>query len=262
MRPLRKLALLEGVAQGKLEGMQSVRDHYSKLLGPVYAWSAGGVDAALARGAGELDVLGLSPRKNAQAVDLGAGFGMHSIPLAQRGFSVLAVDTSPELLRELTAQAAKLPVQTIEADILSFRKHFEGTAEVILCMGDTLTHLSTLDQVESLFGEAATALDGNGIFVLTFRDYTPALLAERRFIPVRSDADRILTCFLEYDDSHVTVHDLLHERDGAQWKLNVSSYRKLRLAREWVSRALEGRGFRVTQEAGLSGMVRFIARLV
>lgn len=239
--------------------MQSVRDHYSKLLGPVYAWSTGGVEAALTRGDGEIQALALSPRKSALAVDLGAGFGMHAIPLARRGFSVLAVDTSPELLRQLSAQAAGLSVKTVETDILSFRGQLEGDAEVILCMGDTLTHLPTLESVETLFDEAAAALTSGGVFVMTFRDYSAALLAERRFIPVRSDADRILTCFLEYDDSHVTVHDLLHEREETQWKMNVSSYRKLRLAREWVTRALEGRGFRVTQEAGLGGMVRFVS---
>ena len=241
--------------------MQSVRDHYSKLLSPIYAWSAGGVDAAVARGGAELETLGLSPQKTAaRAVDLGAGFGMHSIPLARRGFSVLAVDTSPELLGELSAHASQLPIETAEADLLAFRSHLNGDAEAILCMGDTLTHLPTVESVESLIGEAAAALDEGGVFVVTFRDYTTALLAERRFIPVRSDADRILTCFLEYDDNHVTVHDLLHEREGSQWKLNVSAYRKLRLAPEWVSRALESRGFRVTPEPGLSGMVRLVAR--
>lgn len=127
------------------------------------------------------------------------------------------------------------------------------------CMGDTLTHLPTLVSVGLLFAEVADVLDESGTFVLTFRDYTTALSAEQRFIPVRSDADRILTCFLEYDDTHVTVHDLLHEREASQWKLQVSSYRKLRLAPEWVSQALENCGFRVVREAGLSGMVRLVA---
>jgi hypothetical protein len=41
---------------------------------------------------------------------------------------------------------------------------------------------------------------------------------------VRSDAGRILTCVLEYEDAHVVVHDLLHEFDGAAWRQRVSSY--------------------------------------
>jgi hypothetical protein len=30
---------------------------------------------------------------------------------------------------------------------------------------------------------------------------------DQRFIPVRADEVRILTCFLEYHAAHVTVHD-------------------------------------------------------
>ena len=240
--------------------MRTVHDHYSMHLSSVYSWMAGGVEAALVRGSAELDSIGLSPGTTRQAVDLGAGFGMHSIPLARRGFSVTAIDTSTELLQELTAHAGGLPIRTAEADILGFRRYLTSVPEVVLCMGDTLTHLPTLESVGSLFAEVAGVLDESGTFVLTFRDYTTALSAEQRFIPVRSDADRILTCFLEYDDTHVTVHDLLHERETSQWKLRVSSYRKLRLAPEWVSRALENHGFRVAQEAALGGMVRLVAR--
>jgi hypothetical protein len=80
-----------------------------------------------------------------------------------------------------------------------------------------------------------------------------------RFIPVKSDADRILTCFLEYGEDHVEVHDLLHERQGSVWQQKVSTYRKLRLAPAWVADALRGAGFSVRSEPGLSGMVRLVA---
>jgi SAM-dependent methyltransferase len=222
---------------------------------------AGGVESAVSRGAAELDALMLIPQLNASAVDLGAGFGMHSIPLARRGFRVLALDSSAELLGELTESAGTLPIQTVVADLLSFRRHLTVQTDVVLCMGDTLTHLPDRAMVETLIAEAAAALTADGIFVITFRDYTTALLAERRFISVRCDADRILTCFLEYEDDHVVVHDLLNERDGLEWKLRVSSYRKLRLAPEWTCNVLAKHGFEVTREPGLGGMVRLVSRL-
>src|SRR5690349_17523077 len=109
-------------------------------------------------------------------------------------------------------------------------------------MGDTLTHLPDPSSVEQLFSAVAESLTQNGMFVATFRDYTSPLTGQQRFIPVRSDADRILTCFLEYAPGYVDVHDLLHERDGGAWQLRVSAYRKLRLAPAWVSDALRRRG--------------------
>jgi hypothetical protein len=94
----------------------------------------------------------------------------------------------------------------------------------------------------------------------TFRDYSSPAKAERRFIPVRSDADRILTCFLEESRDHMDVHDIVHERDGAQWHLKVSSYRKLRLAPTEVARALRAHGLVTELVPGPRGMVRLVAK--
>ncbi len=80
-------------------------------------------------------------------------------------------------------------------------------------MGDTLTHLPSLDAVEQLFDQVAEALAPGGIFVATFRDYSgPVRRGVDRIIPVRQDDQRMLTCVLEYTDTAVVVHDLVHER--------------------------------------------------
>jgi len=107
-------------------------------------------------------------------VDLGAGFGMHTIPLARRGCSVLAVDTSAVLLEELRGRAEALPVELAEDDLLSFQRHVASSVDIILCMGDTLTHLPDRSSVEKLFSLAAQSLRPDGKFIATFRDYTTA----------------------------------------------------------------------------------------
>lgn len=242
--------------------MSPVVNHYANHLGPVYTWMAGGVESAVERGAAELSALNLPPSTGRVAVDLGAGFGMHAIPLARLRYTVLAIDSCAALLDELRAQKGSLPIQVVEDDMLSFGRHLPEQAQAILCMGDTITHLPDTESVLSLISEVASALRTNGYFVVTFRDYSTALTADQRFIPVRSDENRILTCFLEYADTHVTVHDLLHECEATNWKLKVSSYRKLRLAPAWLAGTLESVGFLVRRESGMSGMVRLVAQRV
>ncbi|MDP8983584.1 MAG: class I SAM-dependent methyltransferase [Pseudomonadota bacterium] len=239
--------------------MPSVQEHYSTHLGPLYAWMAGGADAAMARGAAEIAALLPDLATGALAVDLGAGFGMHAIALARRGCAVLALDTSSLLLQQLTEHAAGLPVTAVEEDLSSFPRHLDRAADAILCMGDTLTHLSDPSAVETLFGLAARSLRPGGKFIATFRDYTAPLQGAGRFIPVKSDADRILTCFLEYGPDSVDVHDIVHERVGNAWDMRVSVYRKLRLSPRWVCSELRAAGFSVTTEPGLAGMVRVVA---
>lgn len=237
-----------------------VRDHYDKLLGPVYSWMVGDIDAAMTRADAELEAIGLHANGSGVAVDLGAGFGMHSVPLARRGYQVTAVDSYEPLLSELAARAGSLPIRTVNADLLEFRSHVPQPAAAILCMGDTLTHLPDTASVEALFKTISETLVPGGLFAVTFRDYASApLKGDGRFILVRSDENRILTCFLEYGEATVQVHDVLHERDGGGWRLRLSSYPKLRLSPEWVVTALTSLGFTVRREPGISGMVRVIA---
>src|ERR1700722_4281228 len=241
--------------------VKTVRDHYADHWGPVYTWMVGDIDAALSRGAAELDALPLPTKVGGTAVDLGAGFGLHTLPLARRGFSVVAMDTCDSLLQDLDARKESLPIHAVNADLSAFREHVGSPIDVILCMGDTLTHLPSLSSVESLFADVAASLSPGGLFVATFPDYvsTP-LQGDGRFILVRSDAERILTCFLESATASLTVHDLLHQREDGSWRLRVSSYSKLRLSPQWVVERLSSVGLSVLRDAAPGGMIRIAAR--
>jgi 2-polyprenyl-3-methyl-5-hydroxy-6-metoxy-1,4-benzoquinol methylase len=240
--------------------VRTAQNHYETHLGPIYSWMVGDIDAAFARSATELDALHLLRQVRGAALDLGAGFGLHALPLAQRGYAVTAIDSCQALLDELKARAQHLPIKTLRADIAVFRAHVEEPLDVILCMGDTLTHLPDLACVESLCAQVAAALTKGGMFAATFRDYVASPLeSEQRFILVRSDARRILTCFLEYGKQQVTVYDLLHERQGDGWQQRVSSYPKLRLDPQWVVSKLTDLGLTARREAGFGGMVRIVA---
>ena len=99
--------------------MSSVTEHYANLLAPVYTWMVGGSEAAFALGHSDLaSVL----REGSFAIDLGAGFGMHAIPLARTGWRVMAVDSSPVLLRQLSAFADGLQIDVHCGDLARLRR--------------------------------------------------------------------------------------------------------------------------------------------
>jgi SAM-dependent methyltransferase len=240
--------------------MVTSQEHYRSLLGPIYSWMIGDLETAFARSSAELEALNLPSGIGKVAIDLGAGFGLHALPLARLGYTVTAIDRCQPLLDELRLSVGALAITCVNADIVDFRTYARSPADVLLCMGDTLTHLPSACAVESLLAAVAASLAHGGTFVATFRDYfSAALLADQRFILVRSDEHRILSCFLEYGDQQVTVHDLLYEREGGQWRQRVSSYCKLRLAPEWIVSTLTRCGLRVDRSAGPSGMVRVVA---
>jgi SAM-dependent methyltransferase len=218
----------------------------------------GDLKAAFARGAADIDALALPG--GGIAVDLGAGLGLHSLPLAQRGFQVIALDNCQVLLDELRSRTGSLAISSHNADLLRFPSFVSGQVQVIVCMGDTLTHLPTQSGVDCLLADVAAALARGGVFAATFRDYaTRILYGDQRFILVRADEERILTCFLEYGDSHITVHDVLTDKDHGQWRQKISSYPKLKLAPEWVAARLTDLGFSVSRDTTAGGMARIVA---
>lgn len=239
--------------------MATVSGHYSELLAPIYLWMVGGPESAFSQGTAELSALNVPPSKGAPAIDLGAGFGMHAIPLARLGYAVTAIDSSSVLLSQLRQLGEGLRVRTVESDLLAFFEWSDLRPEWVLCMGDTLTHLSSVDDVEHLCSRIADSLAPGGRFVTTFRDYTCPLRGDARFIPVRADADRIHTCFLEEMPESMLVHDIVHERQREAWTMRVSHYRKLRLAPATLVRALEQHGLTVLRSSGPRGMVHVVA---
>ncbi len=101
------------------------------------------------------------------------------------------------------------------------------------------------------------------LLILTFRDYVSVeLRGDQRFIPIQSDDTKILTCFLEYHQDVIEVHDLLHRKEGAQWTLIASSYRKLRLDKNWLVKQLTELDFAIVRNTFESGMVSIVAKKI
>jgi SAM-dependent methyltransferase len=241
--------------------MVTVAEHYDSHLGPVYAWMLGDFETAITAAEEELRAAGIALGPGTIAVDLGSGPGVHAVALGRAGATVHALDGCLPLLDELRERSRSLNIHVTHADLTRFREHFVGLADVVLCMGDTLTHLPSKDAVAALIRSVVEALRIGGVFVATFRDYTGAgPVGPSRFIPVKADADRILTCCIEYGEVSVTVTDLIHERRDGTWDFRASSYTKLRIDPSFVETLLNQSGLAATCERGPRGMVRVVAK--
>ncbi len=131
--------------------------------------------------------------------------------------------------------------------------------DLIVCMGDTLPHLPSVDDVTALFAGCAEAVAPDGRLVLTFRDLRHELTGLDRFIPVRSSSDKVMICFLEYEEETVKVHDLIYFREDDGWRLEKGVYPKLRLSSDKVAQLLAEAGFHVRHSSKNSGMITILA---
>jgi SAM-dependent methyltransferase len=233
--------------------MSGAKAHYAELLGDVYEWSVSTAGDPFERAAAWLARRGLDDGRS--YLDLGAGFGAHTIPLVRSGKQVTAVDFDPTLLGRLEAHlgAEATRAVVVAADLVDFLERAEpGRFDVVLCLGDTLTHLEDEPAIRRFLDGAARALRPQGRLALSFRDSTgagPEGLA--RFVPVARDRRRTMHCLVEVvDEDHLSVTDLVTEvgPDGPVTRLG--SYRKLRLSPARLAGWAEAVGLRLV-DSGL-----------
>jgi predicted nicotinamide N-methyase len=208
----------------------TAKEHYDQHLGNFYSWMAGDFDEKQKEHQQFLLKQQIEPASTKYAIDLGAGHGIQSVSLAKLGFKVKAIDFNKQLLTELKLNSKGFDIDVIEDDICLFNKYIDTKPELIICWGDTITHLNSEIEIEQLLIDCCEVLNENGKLIISFRDYSNELIRDNRFIPVKSDENRILTCFLEYFPEHVRVTDLFYEKEESGWKQKVSSYNKIRIS--------------------------------
>lgn len=235
-----------------------IKEHYENHLANYYSWMSGDFNAKLNENNRFFQCHNIKPVSSKIAIDLGAGCGFQSIPLAKIGFEVKAIDFSKKLLDELKSKSSGLGIEAIESDILNFDAYSDCKPELIVCMGDTITHLDSLESVHELIKNNYKILLKNGKQVLTYRDLTFELKEEDRFIPVNSDNNRIFTCFLEYHPTYVKVFDIVYEREKGRWLQKISPYKKLIISQTVIKEYFEDVGFKIEFMGIENGLVTII----
>jgi SAM-dependent methyltransferase len=237
----------------------TAKEHYAHHLGYFYSWMVGDFSAKQKEHQLFLEAIAIVPQSTKIALDLGAGHGIQSISLAKLGYTVKAIDFNKQLLTELGNNKQQLPISSIEDDIRFVRKYADPEPEVITCWGDTLTHLESMSDVRQLIIDCCEILTANGKLILSFRDYSTVLTGDSRFIPVKSDETKILTCCLDYETDRVRVTDILHVKTESAWQQKVSSYYKVRLLPKDIVETIEKSGLLITFNKIVNRMTTIIA---
>lgn len=98
-------------------------------------------------------------------VDLACGTGSFSIHLAEKGYSVLGVDLSEEML---SVAQEKLSLADCDYSLINAKMQ-DFTADIqvdgVICMLDSINHLTDFDDVRKTFKNVYKSLKNGGLFI-------------------------------------------------------------------------------------------------
>jgi SAM-dependent methyltransferase len=114
-------------------------------------------------------------RCRGRVLDLGAGAGVHALPLQERGFEVVAVEVDPEVCRVLRRRGVR---HVVRADAFSFQG---GPFDTVLMLMNGAGLAGTLDGLRVLLGHLSGLVAPGGQLLLDSADLRPGVDRQRPF---------------------------------------------------------------------------------
>ena len=148
-----------------------------------------------------LDFLGSGLEPGSRVLDIACGTGGHSIGLAERGYRVTGVDLDGAMIRLAREKARDLaaPPDFRVMDMLSMTDALEPGFDRIFCIGNSLVHLETDEQIARLLAGCFFLLRPRGCLIVQIINYDRILARGLTTLPTLYDEGAALEFNRSYD---------------------------------------------------------------
>ena len=184
---------------------------------------------------------GIAP--GALVLDLGCGTGTLTRILAERGYDMIGVDGSEEMLSAAREKGSD-GILWLEQELTEFELY--GTVAAIISTTDTLNHITDEGDLRRVFALAHNYLDPNGLFIFD-------LNAPEKFSTVYAASDYVLEdegVFLAWQSAYDEktrladfVISLFTEDDDGLWERSDAEFSERCYERDEIARLLSDAGF-------------------
>jgi SAM-dependent methyltransferase len=127
----------------------------------------------------------VSDNKLKSSLDVACSTGFHVIMLRRLGLDAVGIDASPKMIERAKTNSVTcgVTVEYILGDFTNMSKRFSEGFDLITCLGDTVAHVKSLQELKKLFQEVYKSLNPGGFFVIQARNYDFIMKQRARFSP-------------------------------------------------------------------------------
>jgi SAM-dependent methyltransferase len=188
---------------------------------------------------------------------------MHAIALAQKGFQAAGADLSPGMIDRArqNAAAAGLDLRFEVAGICDLAKTFgEGSFDALLCLGNSLPHLLTAQQLRAGLEDFSACLRPGGLLLVQNRNFDAVLAKRERWMEPQGhregEREWLFLRFYDFEpDGGIRFNIVTLTRDGdGEWQQQAIETHLRPLLQREMGEALLDAGFQeIAYYGGLNG---------
>lgn len=141
-----------------------------------------------------------------RVLDLGSGTGEHARCFAEKGFEVVGVDVSDAMMARALEGGTPTGVRFIKGDLVHVDTVVDGQFGAAVCLGNTLAHITTRDQIVQMFAAVRKVLLPGAPFVIQVLNYEHLVHTGQRSLP--------LTFIQEDDGEEIFLRVMTYKPDG------------------------------------------------
>lgn len=193
---------------------------------------------------------------NSQLAELGCGTGAFTIELAKRGYSILGIDNSEDMLAVADEKlygsnedARHSSIIYTLQDISEFDVPYELDGIISVC--DTMNYLTAPGSLAKCFCSVYRALRGGGVFIFDMKkeEFYRETLADNTFSECRDDCAYIWDNYYD-EETHVNEYNLtIFARSGdGRYERYDECHRQRAYDKDYVIGILQSSGFTVVRE--------------
>lgn len=168
--------------------------------------------------------------KAGRILDAGCGTGWHAIEFARWGYEVVGVDLSPQMVEMARGNALDTGVG-VAFEVGGFddlSKMFGPKFDVVLCIGNSLPHLTTEDALQKAIRNFHAVLRPGGFVVIQNLNYDRQMAQKRRFFPAKggeiNGVETLIWRFADYrEDGLIQFHVAIFQKIEGPWHVEVHS---------------------------------------
>ncbi|MCE5278728.1 MAG: class I SAM-dependent methyltransferase [Planctomycetaceae bacterium] len=136
----------------------------------------------------------------ASAVDAATGTGAYAIALAKAGVSVIGTDISAAMVDEAASAALRvgLNLHWMCVPMQDLAGRVEKPVDAVLCMGNSLPHLTTADEIETALTAFAKITRDGGTCVLQLLNYDRVTRLGERIVGIDRSGEQTFVRFYDF----------------------------------------------------------------